>query len=52
MPEVVSGTFPFTFSEPVLEGVEAESAEVVVLLLLLQAVSTVMAMIKAKSFFM
>ena len=52
MPEVVSGTFPFTFSAPVFAGVVAESAEVVVLLLLLQAIRKVMAMVKAKSFFM
>jgi len=51
IPDVVSGTFPFTFSTLVV-FVVAESAEVLVLLLLLQAIRKPIAMMKRKSFFM
>jgi hypothetical protein len=52
MPEVVSGTFPFTFSTLVELGAVLESVEVDVLLLLLQARTRFTMMDKKNSFFM
>jgi len=51
IPDVVSGTLPFTFSTLVV-FVVAESAEVLVLLLLLQAIRQLVTMANRKSFFM
>lgn len=52
MPEVVSGTLPFTFSTFVLLGDVAESLVVVVLLLLLHAKMKEDKTAKMKSLFM